>query len=124
MERLLDSARISDLEPLVLLGVAHEEQHQELLLMDILHLFAQSLLKPPYDSTWVPDSAGRTGNFMRVQGGLTEIGSASDPGEFAFDNERPKHKVWTESFEIADHLVTNGEWLAFMNADGYRRPEL
>jgi dimethylhistidine N-methyltransferase len=124
MRVLLRSSLSPEVESLIRLGIAHEEQHQELLLMDVLHLFAQSRFKPPYDLSWAPDSAGRAGRFVRAQGGLTEIGNASDPTEFAFDNERPKHRVWTESFEIADRLVTNGEWLAFMNADGYGRPEL
>jgi dimethylhistidine N-methyltransferase len=124
MRVLLRSSLSPEVESLVRLGIAHEEQHQELLLMDVLHLFAHSPLKPSYDLNWPSDAAGRTSRFVRVQGGLTEIGNASDPTEFAFDNERPKHKMWTESFEIADRLVTNGEWLAFMDAGGYRRPEL
>jgi dimethylhistidine N-methyltransferase len=124
MRTLLRSSLSPEAHSLVRLGLAHEEQHQELLLMDVLHLFAQSPLKPPYDVSWPADSPGRTSRFKRVQGGLIEIGSAFAPTEFAFDNERPRHRTWIEPFEIADRLVTNGEWLAFMNAGGYKRPEL
>jgi dimethylhistidine N-methyltransferase len=124
MRVLLRSNLSPEVDSLVRLGIAHEEQHQELLLMDVLHLFAQSPLKPPYDLRWASNSAGRAGRFVRVQGGMIEVGNASDSSAFAFDNERPRHKVWTNTFQIADRLVTNGEWLAFINAGGYRRPEL
>ncbi len=112
------------LEDLLDLGLAHEEQHQELVLMDILHLFAQSPLQPAYAP---PKSAdpGRTpapAAFQRFEGGLVEIGHAG--GGFAFDNEGPRHKTWLEPFALADRLVTNGEWMAFMADGGYRRPEL
>jgi dimethylhistidine N-methyltransferase len=106
------------------LGLAHEEQHQELILMDILHLFAQSPLQPAYAP---PRHAARGPapdalRFVGFEGGLVEIGHEG-PG-FAFDNETPRHKVWLEPFELADRLVSNGEWLAFMADGGYRRPEL
>jgi dimethylhistidine N-methyltransferase len=122
MGRLLAS-KPDDIDELLDLGLAHEEQHQELILMDILHLFAASPLNPAY----APPRASRTGEaaplaFERFEGGLTEIGWAGDG--FAFDNETPRHKVWLEPFELADRLVTNGEWLSFMADGGYRRPEL
>ncbi|MDW3686862.1 ergothioneine biosynthesis protein EgtB [Cupriavidus sp. CV2] len=123
MLMFLSSGVSPEVESLVQLGIAHEEQHQELLLMDALHLFAQSPLKPSYDFGWEPDLPGRRGRFVRVQGGLTEIGSDAGSVRFTFDNERPKHRVWMEPFEISDRLVTNGEWIAFMDAGGYSRPE-
>jgi dimethylhistidine N-methyltransferase len=122
MERLLDSALTSDLEPLVLLGIAHEEQHQELLLMDALHLFAQSPLKPVYRPDWPTDQPGRPGQFKFHAGGLHDLGDAASA--FAFDNERPRHKAWLEPFEISDRLVTNRRWLQFMHDGGYTRAGL
>ena len=108
---------------LVELGLAHEEQHQELILMDILHLFAQSPLAPAYRPDAPHVLAADPGPVGQVafEGGVVEIGHAG-PG-FAFDNEGPRHKVYLERFRLADRLVTNGEWLAFMADGGYRRPE-
>jgi dimethylhistidine N-methyltransferase len=122
MERLLAAERVSDIEPLILLGIAHEEQHQELLLMDALHLFAQSPLKPAYRSDWPADESGRPGQFRFHAGGLRDLGD--DASGFAFDNERPCHKTWIEPFEISDRLVTNRQWLQFMNDGGYSRAAL
>ena len=124
MSQLLGEGR-ADLDALVDLGLAHEEQHQELILMDILHLFAQSPLSPAYAPPKAPAAPSRPPQpleFVRFEGGLVEIGHAGDG--FAFDNEGPRHKVWLEPFGLADRLVTNAEWLAFMADGGYRRPEL
>jgi dimethylhistidine N-methyltransferase len=101
------------------LGLAHEQQHQELLLMDTLHLFSLSALKPAYDALWPRDKPGRKGKWRALDGGLQDIGHTGEG--FAFDNESPRHKVWLEPFEISDRLVTNGQWLAFMEAGGYRQ---
>ena len=119
---LADGAR--DFGDLVDLGLAHEEQHQELILMDILHLFAQSPLQPAFapPRAPTPGQSSEALRFVGFEGGLVEIGHAGDG--FAFDNEAPRHKVWLEPFELADRLVTNGEWLEFMADGGYRRPEL
>ncbi|MFT4934076.1 MAG: dimethylhistidine N-methyltransferase [Pseudoalteromonas distincta] len=105
------------------LGIAHEEQHQELILMDILHLFAQSPLAPAYGRGPAPEP-GRTPAapaFIGYEGGLVEIGH--DGQGFAFDNEGPRHQVFLAPFSLADRLVTNGEWLNFMADGGYERPE-
>jgi dimethylhistidine N-methyltransferase len=122
MDRLL--AEESGGEELLELGLAHEEQHQELILMDVLHLFAQSPLRPAYAP---PRSSPANGSTVPLRwtgfaGGLVEIGREGE--EFAFDNERPRHKVWLEPFSLADRLVTNGEWLGFIDDGGYRRAEL
>jgi dimethylhistidine N-methyltransferase len=122
MEGLLTAELAPSLEPLILLGIAHEEQHQELLLMDALHLFAQSPLKPAYRSDWLADESGRPGQFRFHAGGLLDLGD--DASGFAFDNERPRHKTWVEPFEISDRLVTNRQWLQFMNDGGYLRAAL
>src|SRR5579859_175221 len=116
--------RADEFSALLDLGLAHEEQHQELILMDVLHLFAQSPLQPAYAPPR-PAPSGQVHEaprFVGFEGGLVEIGHGGQG--FAFDNEGPRHKVWLEPFELADRLVTNAEWLAFMTDGGYRRPEL
>lgn len=123
MTRLLtdDAASVADLLDL---GLAHEEQHQELILMDILHLFAQSPLCPAYAPA--PAGAGSAdpgpATFVPFQGGVREIGHAGQG--FAFDNEGPRHAVYLQPYKLADRLVTNAEWMAFMADAGYERPEL
>jgi dimethylhistidine N-methyltransferase len=122
MDNLLQRPLPEALSGLIELGLAHEEQHQELLLMDILHLFGTSSLKPAYNLNWPKDASGRRGQFKPLKGGLTEIGHQGD--NFAFDNEGPRHTTYLQSFEISDRLVTNGEWLKFMDAGGYRQAGL
>lgn len=126
MCKLMQGDLSSQTEDLIRLGIAHEEQHQELLLMDVLHLLAQSPLKPAYDAQWPADAGGRAGRFQLRPGGLVEIGHRGPSPEvpFAFDNESPRHRVWLAPFEISDRLVTNGEWLAFIADGGYQRPDL
>jgi ergothioneine biosynthesis protein EgtB len=105
------------------LGLNHEEQHQELILTDILHLFSRSPLLPAYAKGAGKDATPATTlTWHANEGGLHEIGHAGDG--FAFDNEGPRHKVYLAPFTIASRLVTNGEYLAFIHDDGYRRPEL
>ena len=123
MVRLLTTAPTAEVLSRLDLGLAHEQQHQELILMDVLHLFAQSPLQPAYRDT-PPLSRPTVGEarFVPFDGGLVEIGDAGP--NFAFDNERPRHRVFLEPYRLADRLVTNGEWLAFMADGGYRRTEL
>ncbi|TDV05521.1 dimethylhistidine N-methyltransferase [Paraburkholderia caballeronis] len=122
MAQMFDAALPDALVALIELGIAHEEQHQELLLMDVLHLFAQSPLKPAYRSDWPADRGGRPARFRFHAGGLLDIGD--DGTAFAFDNERPRHRTWIEPFEIGDRLVTHREWLQFIDDGGYRRAGL
>jgi dimethylhistidine N-methyltransferase len=121
MDRLLADGA-GPLSDLLHLGLAHEEQHQELVLMDILHLFAQSPLGPAFAP---PRPAGPVAvaplDYVDFAGGLVEIGH--DGAGFSFDNEGPRHRVWLEPFRLADRLVTNGEWLEFMADGGYERAE-
>ena len=122
MQRLLDGGA-PGLLPLIELGLAHEEQHQELLLMDALHLFAQSPLRPAYSRA--PEGLGADPGPMRFidfAGGIARVGH--DGEGFAFDNEGPAHEVLLQPYRLADRLVTNAEWLAFMEDDGYGRSEL
>jgi dimethylhistidine N-methyltransferase len=117
MATLLLTSLSDEVANLIELGLAHEEQHQELLLMDILHLFSLSSLKPAYDVSWPRDMAGRRGQFKPLSAGLTQIGHGAKT--FAFDNEGPRHTTYLQSFEISDRLVTNGEWLSFIADGGY-----
>ncbi|WP_339515452.1 ergothioneine biosynthesis protein EgtB [Pseudomonas sp. RL_15y_Pfl2_60] len=122
MAELLQTPLAPAQHKLIELGLAHEEQHQELLLMDILHLFSTSSLKPVYDRRWSKISRGRKGQFKAHAGGLVEIGHQGQG--FAFDNEGPRHTTYLQPFEISDRLVTNAQWLEFMDDGGYTRPEL
>jgi ergothioneine biosynthesis protein EgtB len=109
---------------LVELGCHHEEQHQELLLTDLLHLFAQNPLEPTFrPSTDRPaDCAPMSLRWVEGVPGAARIGH--DGSGFSFDCERPRHTTWLSPHAIADRLVTNAEWLEFMKDNGYRRPEL
>ena len=109
---------------MVAVGLNHEEQHQELILTDLLHLFSCSPLLPAYDDRPLDETAAVGALRWRDHGGgVVEIGT--DPADgFAFDNEGPRHRVHLAPFRIADRLATNAEWLAFMEAGGYDTPGL
>jgi ergothioneine biosynthesis protein EgtB len=109
------------IDHLVELGLHHEQQHQELLLMDAKHLLAQNPLKPAYKTAVAPKGDARPLAWREFEGGLLEIGH--DGTGFAFDNEGPRHRVWLEPFALATRPVSCGEYLAFMEDGGYRRPE-
>ena len=111
--------------PLIELGLHHEQQHQELLLMDLLDGFSRQPLEPAYRDSWPAAAPAAPGpqQWLQHSGGLVEIGAASDSG-FHFDNEGPRHRVWLEPFAIASQLVRNSDYLHFINDGGYRRPEL
>ncbi len=109
------------------LGLHHEQQHQELLLTDILHAFAQNPLRPAYRpglECALEEGHGDINGTRRVAmaGGVVEIGHVGR--EFAFDNESPRHCVYLQPFRLSTRPVSNGEWRAFIDDDGYRRPEL
>ena len=122
--RALDAGRLDDAAlELVELGCNHEQQHQELLLMDIKHLFSTHAFAPVYvdrpaDSTGLLTPQG----WRSVGGGVAEIGH--DGVGFAYDNEGPRHRVYLEDFEISERAVTNADWLEFMADGGYRRADL
>jgi len=123
MGALLDTALEADTAALVELGVNHEQQHQELILMDIKHVLSRNPLRPAYHCT-APRPAGRSmaPGWLEHPGGPVEVGHAG-PG-FAFDNESPRHVVHLTPFALADRLVTCGDWLEFMADGGYSRHEL
>jgi ergothioneine biosynthesis protein EgtB len=104
------------------LGLAHEEQHQELMLTDLKHLFSVNPLQPAYRDLETP--AGRAGT-MAWKGFPEAVRTIGHDGaQFAFDNETPCHRVFMPAFAIATRLVSNGEWREFIDAGGYRQPEL
>ncbi len=123
--RQLMAERTDDagLAALVTLGLNHEQQHQELLLMDLKHLLSCNPLKPAYQTDSAPDaSSGPATQFISHPGGVHEIGA--DGSTFCFDNETPRHRVWVDPFEMADRPVTNAEYRAFIEDGGYRDTEL
>ena len=109
------------------LGLEHEQQHQELLLTDILHAFSCNPLRPAYRAETSPRApAGPPTDFHWVSfdEGLRSIGREMADPAFAFDNERPRHRVFVDRFSLGSRLVTNGEYLEFIADGGYARPEL
>lgn len=129
MERLLardDPGADPDLRYLIELGLNHEQQHQELLLTDIKHVFSVNPLRPAYREAAerAPEETEEADPLAWIgfEGGLRWIGHEG-PG-FAYDNESPRHREYLEPFALADRPVTCGEMLAFMEDGGYRRPEL
>ncbi len=119
-----DPAGWARLAPLLELGLNHEQQHQELLLMDVKHNFHANPLRPAYreDLQQTAPRAAEPLEFLACDGGMVQIGHAG-PG-FAFDNETPRHRVFLQAYRLADRLVTCGEYLDFVTAGGYRTPEL
>ena len=111
---------------LVELGLHHEQQHQELILTDLLHLFAQNPLRPavraPGAAAAPTPAAAAPLDWVGFDGGRIETGHAG-PG-FAFDNESPRHEAWLRPFRLATRPVTNREWIAFIEAGGYADPAL
>jgi ergothioneine biosynthesis protein EgtB len=130
MLQWLTAAQSREALALFTLGVNHEQQHQELILMDIKHLLSRNPLHPAYSSTPV-HSAGADAaplHWHAHAAGLHEVGHAAtgsgDGTGFAFDNEGPRHQIWLADFALASRLVTNGEYLQFMQDGGYSRAEL
>jgi ergothioneine biosynthesis protein EgtB len=125
MERLLasmDGERTSAAAALVELGLNHEQQHQELILTDIKYNLAVNPLHPAYHATTLPrGTATAPLDWRELRGGLVPIGY--DGAGFAFDNEGPRHTVYLRPFRLADRLTTNGEYLEFIDAGGYRTPD-
>ena len=107
------------------LGLNHEQQHQELLLTDILHAFSLNPVRPAYRRGGIdpPTNGCTTLGWTDHPGGLVEIGAADRDG-FCFDNEQPRHRVWLEPFSLSSRLVTVGEMKAFVREGGYRTPSL
>ncbi|MDB6121711.1 MAG: hypothetical protein JWQ71_704 [Pedosphaera sp.] len=125
MEKLLESAddeKLKVLTPLIILGLNHEQQHQELMLTDIKHLFSMNPLRPAFRKQKSFDGKGAIAlEWRNFEGGIYSIGY--DGTGFHFDNEGPRHEVLLKAFSLGTRLVTNREFMEFMNDDGYARPE-
>jgi ergothioneine biosynthesis protein EgtB len=112
-----------ELEAVLILGLEHERQHQELLLTDIKHLFSLNPLLPAYrERVGQPPARAAQLRYLRFEGGIAGIGHAG-PG-FCFDNELPRHRALIAPFRLANRPVTNGEYLEFVRAGGYEEPRL
>lgn len=113
----------STLQPLITLGLNHEQQHQELLLTDLKHIFAHNPLRPAYRND-LPKPASARGDvavkYIGFAGGVQQIGYEGDG--FAYDNELPRHRVWLEDFALASRPVSNRDYIAFIDDGGYREP--
>jgi len=139
VERLFEQGPEAEALRRIELGANHEEQHQELLITDILHAFYTNPLKPRYreqenteQGSGIRDqksaaerprglAEARPLQFTEFEGGLREAGHAGNG--FCFDNELPRHRVWLEPFALGDRLVTCGEYAEFMADGGYQKPE-
>lgn len=106
----------------VLLGVHHEQQHQELVLTDLKHAWAANPLHPVYREVPLDDGSAPRHSWLTFPEGLAWIGHHGKG--FAFDNESQRHRTWLNGFQLASRLVTNAEYLAFVSNGGYDRPEL
>jgi ergothioneine biosynthesis protein EgtB len=123
MAALLDASDDSALETLVILGLNHEQQHQELLLTDIKHLFSLNPLRPAYrEASVVPASRSQPLAFVDGVEGIVEIGHQGD--DFCFDCETPRHRALLHAHAIANRPVSNGEFAQFIADGGYRTPTL
>jgi ergothioneine biosynthesis protein EgtB len=122
MRKLLRSGVSGELRALVQLGLNHEQQHQELIVTDIKHAFWAQPLRPTYLSVTAPPGRSSKLEWHSLPGGVVEIGYRGEG--FSFDNECPRHEVLLQPFKLASRLVTNAEYMEFMNDGGYRRPEL
>ena len=124
MDDLLADELAPDVAALVELGINHEQQHQELLLMDIKHVLASNPLRPAYapDDQATPRPPTPSAEWIAHPGGVVRTGHGGDG--FHFDNEGPRHDQLVGPFALRSSLVTAGEWLEFVDDGGYRRPAL
>ncbi len=123
IDALLDAVHgdaAQSLAQLLELGLQHEQQHQELLVTDTLHLFSMNPLAPAWRTDSMPVLPLRSFAWLEFEGGMSALGH--EGAGFCFDNELPRHRVFLEPFELGSALVSNEEWLQFMQAGGYGEP--
>ncbi len=118
-----DNALLDEIEPVITLGIHHEQQHQELLLTDIKHVLAQNPLHPVFEksATAPSDAVAVPLQFVEFDEAITLIGH--EGSGFSYDNEGPQHRALVGAFSLANRTVTNGEYIAFIEAGGYTRPD-
>ena len=118
-----DGALLEEIEPVLTLGLHHEQQHQELLVTDIKHVFSQNPLYPVFQPDAIEPATGPVApqQFVEFDEATAWIGHEGEG--FSYDNEGPRHRALIPAFSLSNRLVTNGEYLAFMEAGGYTRPE-
>ena len=118
MVKFLQKLPDQEIRDLVELGINHEQQHQELLVYDIKYIFGNQPLKPIYGNQFIPDKIQGDLDWQTIEGGLIEVGAEGN--HFYYDNEAPRHKVYLDEFQICSRLITNGEYLGFIEDGGYR----
>src|SRR5699024_1452188 len=115
--------QLAEFGPVIEIGNHHEQQHQELMITDFKFMFVQNPLYPVYRQQQPP--SGNTPddlNWITFDEGIYEIGNAGD--EFTYDNEHPQHRQFLEAYALGDRLITNREYMEFINDGGYERSEL
>lgn len=117
----LSEEEFAEVKDNFILGIHHEQQHQELLLMDIKYNFFQDPTFPTYTSSEIKNDSLSKLDYIEEEGGLIKIGA--DKNEFCFDNELPSHTFYLKPYQVANRLVTNGEFLEFIEAKGYEHPK-
>ncbi|WP_437371885.1 ergothioneine biosynthesis protein EgtB [Maribacter litoralis] len=123
MNKLLESNNDQKLLEVLEIGIHHEKQHQELLLTDIKYILGNNPLLPKYSDTFKEFTVEKGAQqWISMSEGIYEIGHNST--DFCFDNELGRHKVYLHDYQISNKLVTNGEYLKFIKADGYKRFDL
>lgn len=119
---IADASKSREIFSILEIGLHHEQQHQELLLTDILHAFAQNPTHPAYDPSWSSPPAHDGNSYVDIPQGIHQIGH--DGEGFHFDNERPQHRTLTQPVRIARGLVTNAQWREFIDDGGYGNASL
>lgn len=123
MTQFLSQEQEQKVVDIITLGLNHEQQHQELLLTDIKYIFASNPLLPKYDDTPIEETINKgDDSWIQIPEGVYEIGHNGEG--FCYDNEQNRHKVYLQNFEIQNHLVTNGEFIEFIEDGGYEKPRL
>ncbi|MEM8666147.1 MAG: ergothioneine biosynthesis protein EgtB [Planctomycetota bacterium] len=118
---IADEDALSKLSNVVEIGLQHEQQHQELILTDIKHVLSQNPCWPVYQPGEMNSGSGDSSSWVDHEEGIHHVGF--DGQGFSYDNESPRHRVFLESFQLSDRLVTCGEYLRFIEDGGYQRPE-
>ncbi len=119
---LLNSTLDKEVVDLINIGIHHEKQHQELLLMDIKYILGMNPSKPRLFKGNIKSIPSKLSNWLNFNHDIYEFGTSGE--DFSYDNEGPRHKVYLNDFSINSHLISNGEYLEFMQDDGYKRSEL